>query len=61
MYKWEGGWEGVGWAVEGGWAVGGRLNPLIGLFGPAIYESKKWQPWAQTHSEGLRDISLPLG
>ena len=28
----------------GGWTAGGRLKPLLGLFGLAIYESKKCQP-----------------
>ena len=28
-----GGWERSGMDGEGGWAAGGRLNPLLGLFG----------------------------
>ena len=42
-----------------GWVAEGRLNPQLEHFvlHVATYESKE----CQTCSEGLRDVSLPLG
>ena len=45
---------------EGGWASGGLLYLILGLFGLAN-EYKKCQPQAQTCLEGLRDLLLTLG
>ena len=40
-YKGAGKWEGDRMGSEGGRAAGGRLNPLLGLFGLASAKSVK--------------------
>ena len=51
-----------GWVSSkgGGWADGGRLNPLLGLFELAM-RPKSASHIPQTCLEGLRNASLPLG
>ena len=54
MYKGVGGKEGLGrW-----WAAGGRLYPLLGLFGVTMSPRKSANPKSRHALKGLRGVLL---